>query len=132
MAAYKINGNDCTQANGCMPSKHTVSQANPTKVTTIGGVVLIEPTTGPVRVHTWVYDGRGTETLDRLRSFLALEQSPVVLIDTYDVRRDPTTHQDILLTNLVCTCEIPELTTDGKRNLTESFSLVFSELYPQS
>lgn len=132
MAGYRLNGHDCTTANGCKPSKHLVTEVGMNREPTLGGIVLIEPPSGLVRTHTWVYDARSTEDIERLLSFLALDTSPIVLIDTYDVRRDPTTKQDVLLTNLVCVCERPEIGTAGMRSLTEGFSLIFTELFVQS
>jgi hypothetical protein len=130
MSGYKINGNTLyapDEGQGSQywtaPSDHSVGPAQITIGSTIGGKIGIEPPSGLVRVHTWNYDGRFVEALSTLFGYIGT--NPQCVIDTYD-------NDGTLLTNLVVLLQIPEIKSAGNRNLSSSFSLVWTEVRPQS
>lgn len=128
---YRINGNLCTKENGCLPSRHRIGKTQLNPIETVGGIIVIEPTSGVRRTHTWTYDRRTTKTIQNLRSFLDLASSPIVTIDTYDVVRNAD-GTDVLLTNVECMVQEPDWETAGKRSEVDTFSLTFVEAYVQS
>jgi hypothetical protein len=92
---------------------------------------VLEPVSGQRRVHTWEYDSRRTNTVRLLREAMQLDFSPICIIDTYDVTKTSGGEAE-QLTSLVVTAQFPEVKTDGSREWTESFSIQFTEMSPQS
>jgi hypothetical protein len=127
---YKLNGHvllvpggSVSLDQGTAPSSHSVAPTQSTLVDTIGGKIAIEPPTGRVHVHTWVYDIRRAAVVGALKGYIG--DTPLCVIDTYD---DDGTQ----LTNIVCLVAWPEFKSTGARNMDEGFSLVFTETSPQS
>ena len=127
---YRINGHallapsdGATYETATAPSSHSVAPSAPTIVDTIGGKISIEPPSGRVNTHTWIYDQRSSAAVALLKSYIG--NTPLCVIDTYDDAGGQ-------LTNIVCVVTWPEIKSANKRDTVEAFSLVFVETSPQS
>src|SRR5688572_24820469 len=124
---YRINNHALTVGyDGTAPQSHGVSTTAGTIEPTIGGAVLIEPPSGFRRVFTWYYDRRTTRAVRELLDYMDLENSPLVIIDTYAATK--VGQAPVLLQNIVCMAHTPELRTNSTREWVEQFSLVFEEV----
>ncbi len=129
---YSINGNVLTVGlDGTAPTSHQIGKEPASKNRTIGGVVAVEGPSGPLHTFTLYYDRRTTAAIDTLLDYLDLESSPIVILSLPDIRSDPITRVARQLTNIVCTAEKPDIKTDGARMFTESFQIIFTEMYSQ-
>ncbi len=131
--AYKLNGTLLTYPESAgldatAPSKHSISESQATIVDSLGGKIAIDPPTGIIRVHTWQFDKRSTKAWRALKTLIGA--SRLCYISTYDNERD-NEDGDIVLEDVQCIVQIPDLSSLGNRQWLDSFSLVFTEMVGQ-
>ncbi|HEX9986902.1 MAG TPA: hypothetical protein VGE45_00275 [Chloroflexia bacterium] len=129
---YAINGNPLDNSGASVvdltwPTSHEVDLTPTIEKAVLGGVIVIEPPGGRLRIVTWHFGQRRAEAINAIKSYIG--SNPICYIDTYAGKNPDGT--DIVWRDLKVAVTFPPLKTADNRGFYEPFSIVWREIEVQ-